>query len=223
MSESISAKVLWDKAAKNALYLSLIPLFYLVWGIMSLNIHTDSVGLNFLVGTANFAFWMLKFLGCIALMRYFMVKLTVEYPDADNSHTFRYGVMIGGLSAIIVAAASYFNYIWFSAEVVEGQLASISSMLDSATADAIERMKPELPAMMFFSNLIWCFIYGLVLSLILSRNIPSTNPFDRLRNANSGNVSETAADVNNDAVDTSAGGNVEGNESNGEMEKKETE
>jgi hypothetical protein len=29
----------------------------------------------------------------------------------------------------------------------------------------------------FFTNLIYCFLFGVVLSAILSRNIPSRNPF----------------------------------------------
>jgi hypothetical protein len=35
----------------------------------------------------------------------------------------------------------------------------------------------KLPQITFFSNLIYCTAYGTVLSFILSRNIPSRDPF----------------------------------------------
>ncbi|MBR0291234.1 MAG: hypothetical protein IJQ79_03780, partial [Bacteroidales bacterium] len=45
-------------------------------------------------------------------------------------------------------------------------------------AEAIEQLIPKLPTLTFFVNLIWCFLFGTVLSAIFSRNIPSRNPFD---------------------------------------------
>ena len=35
----------------------------------------------------------------------------------------------------------------------------------------------NLPQITFISNLIYCFLYGMILSFILSRNIPSKDPF----------------------------------------------
>ena len=38
-------------------------------------------------------------------------------------------------------------------------------------------MIPRLPTFSFFVNLFYCWLFGTVLSAILSRNIPSRNPF----------------------------------------------
>jgi hypothetical protein len=42
---------------------------------------------------------------------------------------------------------------------------------------AVERTMGNLPQYTFVSTLIYCFLYGSVLSAFLSRNIPSRNPF----------------------------------------------
>ena len=50
-------------------------------------------------------------------------------------------------------------------------------MLDSNSLAELDGMMDKLPQLTFFSNLIYCFIYGSLLSAILSRNIPSRDPF----------------------------------------------
>ena len=39
------------------------------------------------------------------------------------------------------------------------------------------KMMGNMPQITFFSNLIYCFFFGTILSFILSRNVPSRNPF----------------------------------------------
>ena len=51
-------------------------------------------------------------------------------------------------------------------------------MMDSATLEAVEEMIPSMPTYAFFGNLIYCTLYGTIVSAILSRNIPSSNPFE---------------------------------------------
>ena len=50
-------------------------------------------------------------------------------------------------------------------------------MLDSNSMAMLEKMEDAYPQIAFFSNLIYCFLYGTVLSAILSRNIPTRDPF----------------------------------------------
>ena len=52
-----------------------------------------------------------------------------------------------------------------------------SSMMDSNSMAMLEKMEDSYPQILFFSNLIYCFIYGTVLSAILSRSIPKNDPF----------------------------------------------
>ena len=50
-------------------------------------------------------------------------------------------------------------------------------MLDSNSLAMLEKMEGSYPQISFFSNLIYCFLFGTVLSAILSRDIPSRDPF----------------------------------------------
>ena len=52
-----------------------------------------------------------------------------------------------------------------------------AQILDSNTLSQMDKMLGKMPQITFFSNLIYCFIFGTVLSAILSRNIPSKDPF----------------------------------------------
>ena len=42
---------------------------------------------------------------------------------------------------------------------------------------AVEEMIPRTPTIMFLVNFLYCWLFGTSLSAILSRNIPSRNPF----------------------------------------------
>jgi hypothetical protein len=50
-------------------------------------------------------------------------------------------------------------------------------MMDSNSLSMVDSYLERLPEITFISNLIYCFAFGTVLSAILSRNIPSTDPF----------------------------------------------
>ena len=52
-----------------------------------------------------------------------------------------------------------------------------SKMLDSNSIAALEKMMGKMSYISFFSNLIYCTLYGTILSFILSRNIPQQDPF----------------------------------------------
>jgi hypothetical protein len=53
----------------------------------------------------------------------------------------------------------------------------MAPMMDSNTLNAVDSFMENLPQLTFFSNLIYCFLFGTVLTAILSRNIPSKDPF----------------------------------------------
>lgn len=127
-------------------------------------------------------FWLAKLVGCILLMRFFMIRVARKYPEADNGDTFKFGVIAAFCSALLYSA-SYLAYILYLApdtftEAINMMMESSSAMLDSNSIEMLEQIEPKLPRIAFFANFFWCFFIGLVLSAIFSRNIPSRNPFD---------------------------------------------
>lgn len=136
---------------------------------------------GFASSVISFALWAVKFGGCIWLMAFFMKKFVAENPEADNSTTYRLGMASAFLSALIFAAVSFADIAFISADTYvqmkDMMMQEMGSLMDSNTQTVMENMFDNLPQYMFFANLIYCFLYGTVLSAILSRNIPSRDPF----------------------------------------------
>ena len=85
------------------------------------------------------------------------------------------------LSALVYSAASFANMAFISADYYAEQfdmmMQQIAPMMDSNTATVMDKMLSSMPQITFISNLIYCFLFGTVVSAILSRNIPSRDPF----------------------------------------------
>jgi hypothetical protein len=85
------------------------------------------------------------------------------------------------LSAIVYAAVSFANVAFISADMfaqeIDAVMQQMAPMMDSNSISLMDTMMEKMPQITFFSNLIYCFIYGTILSAILSRNIPSKDPF----------------------------------------------
>ena len=139
----------------------------------------------FLNSIVSFVLWAVKFGGCIWLMMFFMKAFAAENPETDNSGTFKLGMAMALLSALVYSAFSFANVAFINPDLFTGQMdmmmQQMAPMLDSNTAAEIDRTMQNLPQITFFSNLIYCFIYGTILSFALSRSIPSKDPFANYR------------------------------------------
>lgn len=177
MEQNVIQRNMWNSAGKAGLVLGLASVLYLF--------ITQWLGQTGLPAFAslmiNGVLWVLKFIGCIWLMMFFMKKYVKETADADNSDTFRFGMATSLLSAIVYAAFSFANISFICPDIFAAQMDQImqaySSLLDSNTMSQMEKMIGNMPQITFFTNLIYCFLYGMILSFILSRNIPSKDPF----------------------------------------------
>ena len=177
MKETIDNKTIWNEAAKTALVFAAVTIVcnLLKRGLTALEPPT------FLLMLGTGVLWAAEFVGCIYLMRLFMQKLVQDYDGVINSDTYKYGRRIALFSAIIIAAYNYL-FIYFTPEakiqeMMDELMGQYSTMLDANTLSAMEELLPYLPGIMFFSNLIYCWLYGSLLSAILSRMIPSQDPF----------------------------------------------
>ena len=114
-------------------------------------------------------------------MLFFMRKFVKENPQADNSSSFRFGIITSLLSALIYSAASFANTAFINKELFTEQIDMVmqnyARIMDSNTINAMEKMLDMMPQITFFSTLAYCILFGTVLSAILSRNVPSRDPF----------------------------------------------
>ena len=166
---------MWETAAKAGLVLGMISSAYM----FLTQFMAGATG--FLMTILSFVLWAAKFGGCIWLMSFFMKKFAAEHPEVDNKATFNLGMATALLSALIYSAAAFANIAFISGDAMVEQMnqmmQQMGSMMDSNSKSLMERYMEILPQITFFSNLLYCFVFGTVLSYILSRNIPSRDPF----------------------------------------------
>ncbi len=176
MEQNKTKSSIWNAAAPAGLVLG---------GISSVYLFTTQ-GLALITGLPtyislplNFLLWLGKFILCIYMMMYYMKKFAGANSEVTNKDTLRLGVVIALLSATFYAAVTMANVAFISKETMLASIDAVTASLpiDANTASALDVLKNHLPEYTFFSNLIYCFLYGTILSAILSRNIPSRDPF----------------------------------------------
>jgi hypothetical protein len=179
MEKPVSRKDFWDSAGKAGLVLGLVSIAFMLVNWL-LTKAAETTGRTFLFTLLGLPVWVAKFVGCIALMKFFMKKFSASHPAVDNSGTFRFGMAVAALSALVFSAFQLAYTTWIApdtfAEAQEAAIAAYGSMLPAESIEMMENM--NFGVVTFFTNLIYCFLFGTVLSAIFSRNIPSRNPFE---------------------------------------------
>ena len=177
MEQNVIQKNMWNTAGKAGLFLGLASTAFLFISQSLGQIELPS----FVNSIISFVLWSAKFVGCIWIMKFFMKGFVSENESASNADTFRLGMMMAILSALVYSAFAFANVAFISPELFEGQMDAVmqqmAPMMDSNTQSIMEKYMENLPQITFISNLIYCFVYGMILSFILSRNIPSKDPF----------------------------------------------
>lgn len=182
MTEAINKSTLWNEGSKAALAVGAVPVIYALITQLLSKLPQSGPLMAAVIATTGAFLWAAKFFGCILLMRFFMKRLALKYPSANNKTTLQYGSIISLLSALIVSAYTLARSLTLSAEEINGMInrffGNNLAMLDLNTRNALDRVMESLPIYSFFTTFIYCFLFGYILSIILSRNIPSQNPFE---------------------------------------------
>ena len=177
MESAINRKDFWNEAGKAGLILGAISSVYMF--ITQLLSSAETVG--FLNTLATFILWGVKFWGCIWVMKQMMKRYVLCNSNLTNSDTFRFGMLSSLLSAFVFATISFVNVAYISADLYAAQqealMQTYAQFFDSNMMAEMEKWTGRMPQLTFFTNLIYCTIFGVVLSFILSRNIPGRDPF----------------------------------------------
>lgn len=177
MEQNVIQKNMWNIAGTAGLALGAVSTAYLFL--------TQWIGMAetpaFVSMLVNMVLWVAKTGGCIWLMMLFMKKFSAAVPEADNSATFRMGIITALLSALVYSAFSFANvafiYPDIFAEQFDAVMQQMAPMLDSNTSAEVEKTLQNLPQITFFSNLIYCSLYGTIVAFAISRVVPSKDPF----------------------------------------------
>lgn len=189
MAERFTRKDFWDGAGKAGLVLGAIPIVYMLIEQLLLQPAGEKMA-SLPLSIITFVLWGAKFAGCILLMRWFMQRFVGRFNGVTQRAASRYGSAIALTSALIYAAfvlawSKYIDPDMFS-RAFEAAAEQYSAFMDSNTLAAMEQLSDRMPVIAFFSNFIWCFLYGSILSSILSRHVGaddtpfgSDNPFNQ--------------------------------------------
>lgn len=175
MKQELNRSALWNAAGVAGIALGAVPVahLYLTRAISGIQVPAASLALTFLL-------WAVKFGGCIWLMLFFMKKFHAKYRS-DNRDVVRFGIITSFCSALIFSGIGLADMLVISPDYMEEQFAqafsAYSSLLDSNSMAMLEKMKGSIPQISFFSNLIYCFLYGTVLSVILAGYAAPKDPF----------------------------------------------
>ncbi len=179
---TIERKSLWNEAAKSGLVLGGVSVAYMLLTSLLGKLQEAGGVLSALGNVTGIALWVAKLIVCIYLMKFFMRRFASGNEGVTNGDTFRFGTATALLSALIFSA---FSLAWalfiqpdMYADSMELAKDAYSGMLSSEQLASLDELVPRMPTFTFFVNLIWCWLFGTVLSAIFSANIPPRNPFN---------------------------------------------
>ena len=178
MDEKLTRGELWNKAGTAGIALGAVSAIYLF-----VTQYLSSLGSSIWISGFSLVLWGIKLLACIWLMSMFMKRFVEKYPSATSTDSFKFGMVTALCSALVYSAITLANVLVINPDLISQQIDAAmkiaGSSMDSNTINALDKAEAIMPQVIFFSNLIYCFLYGTVLSAILSRNIPPRNPFAR--------------------------------------------
>lgn len=174
MAQEVNFKALWTAAAIPGVVLAAISTTYLLANTyITMAAFPGGSILVFILDLA-------KIVGCIWLMRLYMIRFSKDFSDASASDLRHLGTLIAVLSALVFAAASMIFYKYnpeIIGEAMDAALGQYQEKFDSNAMNALDKMMENMPQLIFFSQFIYCTLYGWILSAILAPRIIPDNPF----------------------------------------------
>jgi len=183
----LDGKTLWNEAGRVG---------FVFGGFSSLClVLKEGAGLTnstFLVTAASIILWAVEFFGCILLMKKYMLDLRDKYEGVTMADTYRFGRRVALLSGLILAAVDALIILKMPQETVTSVLSEIRAAMPagmgSLSEDDLGRIVDKLPLYTFVFQWLYCFLYGSLLSAIMSRYIFMQDPFRGLGGGEDDNI-----------------------------------
>lgn len=168
MKGKLDNTTLWNEAAKAGALLGLVSVSCLV--LKELAGMSKSA---FLVQAAVVILWSVEFFGCILLMKKVQLDLRDKYENVKMEDTFRLGRRAAALSGLLLASAQALIILYMPQETMDTLVSDISQAMSmtSSQKEQVEGMLDKMPLYTFVFQWLYCFLYGTVLSSIMSRYI----------------------------------------------------
>lgn len=168
MKKQLDNTALWNEAAKAGALLGLVSV-----GCLLLRELAAVSGVDFLVTASAVILWVVEFFGCILLMKKVQLDLRDKYEDIKVADTFRLGRRAALLSGLVLASAQALVVMYMPRETMDQLVSAVSESMNMTTSqqEEVSGMMDRLPVFTFIFQWLYCFLYGTVLSSIMSRYI----------------------------------------------------
>lgn len=176
----VNRNSIWNSAGLSGIILGGVSILYVLCNMLTAELAKMGTGAGIAAGLLNAILWVGKFYVSITIMKTVLYTFSREDADAGRREIFRRGVLVAFLSALVYSAF-YMAYMQFMAPDVFSEALDILRENPAVTEEAyemFENMMPMMPTYTFIGNLIYCTLFGTVVSAIFSNKIMSDNPFD---------------------------------------------
>lgn len=165
---NISNKEIWQEAAGAGLLLGLFTVLCSFIGDYAAKIPYVGLLLSLVV-------WAVKFGGCIWLMYTRMLKFGQSLTEATKALLQRFGGRTALCSALICAGYLLLDLTVLHpgalASMLDSVMSGMAGSLDSNSRQALDSMIGSMPAILFVFQLVYCYVFGLVLSAVISPKV----------------------------------------------------
>lgn len=176
MKKEFSSSVSWNSAALAGLVMGVFTIA--VDYLPSLPLLLGGTGV--FVGILNLILKVVKIVACVIAFKYLLERfhnnVKVGYPELQ-----RYGQKIALFSSILVSGFTMLQLLVINpdmiAQMVKSTQEAYQGMMDSNTATAMEKMMNMIPAFTFVFTLLYCYLWGWMLSTAFARRLFPVNAF----------------------------------------------
>ena len=168
MSKKLDNTTLWNEAAKAGSLFGAVSV-----GCLALKELAGISGSSFLLQAAAIILWAVEFFGCILLMKKVQLDLRDRYEGVKMEDTYRLGRRAALLSGLLLASAQALFILYMPQETMDGMVSELSQAMGMSASqkEQMDDVVGKLPLLTFLFQWVYCFLYGTVLSSIMSRYI----------------------------------------------------
>lgn len=183
MKPTLDNKAIWNEAAFSGMLFGLVSI-----GCLMGKEAAAMSGNTFLTSLGAIVLWAVEFFGCILLMKKRMMLLKDKYYNVQINDSYKFGRRVALLSGLLVAATNALIILKMPEETMDTLVGTLASQmqLSSSDMDSMGRVLDKLPLWTFLFQWVYCFLYGTVLSAIMSRYVFIKRLFDDPSQENQG-------------------------------------
>ena len=178
MKEVVDNKTLWNEAARVGIVFGLFSSVCL--GLKEAAALTNS---TLLVTAAAIILWAVEFFGCILLMKKYMLDELEKHEGMTQLQLYKFGRRVALLSGFILAVVNAVIVSFVPdetlAETLNETMAAMPASMQADAEDTMALMMDKFPLLTFLGQWLYCFLYGSILSAIMSRYVSVYSVFKR--------------------------------------------